>query len=369
MHVYHYAAYEVTALKRLTCEYGTREEELDDLLRDEVFVDLYKVVSQGLRLSHERYGLKQVETFYFERKADLRAGDDSILLYEEWLERHEPADPRRRSRPTTRRTASRRCSCATGCCRCGPGAAPPPEEQRAARAAARARPRPRSSAPRCSPGCPTIRHDVAEADRPRWLLAQLLLYHRREEKPVWWAFFDRIGRTSEELQERDSDAIGGLEPAGPPIGSGESLVWPFRFPAQQHHLGAGRRRLRPGDRRARRARSRRSTRRRGRSRSGAARALEDVPLPAALIPGGPYTTPEQQAALRRLARSVLAGDDALRARPSRCSSASRSRRALPQDDLEAAKRARRGSRRPAPRDPGAARVGEDLHRRAADRPA
>ena len=90
MHVYHYAAYEVSALKRLTCEYGTREEELDDLLRDDVFVDLYKVVSQGLRLSHRRYGLKQVETFYFERHADLRAGDDSILMYEEWLGRHDP---------------------------------------------------------------------------------------------------------------------------------------------------------------------------------------------------------------------------------------------------------------------------------------
>ena len=39
-------------------------------------------------------------------------------------------------------------------------------------------------------------YEVDEADRPRWLLAQLLLYHRREEKPVWWAFFDRLGRTS-----------------------------------------------------------------------------------------------------------------------------------------------------------------------------
>ena len=91
MHVYHYAAYEITALKRLTCEYGTREEELDELLRAEVFVDLYRVVSQGLRLSHPRYGLKQVETFYFEREADLRAGDDSILLYEDWLESHDTA--------------------------------------------------------------------------------------------------------------------------------------------------------------------------------------------------------------------------------------------------------------------------------------
>ena len=40
LHVYHYAAYEITALKRLMGRYGTREAELDDLLRRGVFVDL-----------------------------------------------------------------------------------------------------------------------------------------------------------------------------------------------------------------------------------------------------------------------------------------------------------------------------------------
>ena len=78
---------------------------------------------------------------------------------------------------------------------------------------------------------------LARGDEKARLAGLLLEYHKREAKPVWWAFFDRIGRTSEELQERDADAIGGLEPAGPPIGSGDSLIWSFRFPAQQHHLG------------------------------------------------------------------------------------------------------------------------------------
>ena len=41
LHVYHYAQYEITALRRLMGRYGTREDELDDLLRREVFVDLY----------------------------------------------------------------------------------------------------------------------------------------------------------------------------------------------------------------------------------------------------------------------------------------------------------------------------------------
>jgi hypothetical protein len=45
MHVYHYAAYEPTALGRLMGRYGTREEELDDLFRGQVFVDLYRVAS------------------------------------------------------------------------------------------------------------------------------------------------------------------------------------------------------------------------------------------------------------------------------------------------------------------------------------
>jgi predicted RecB family nuclease len=50
MHIYHYAAYEVSAARRLMGRHATREEEVDDLLRAEVFVDLYAVVRTGIRL-------------------------------------------------------------------------------------------------------------------------------------------------------------------------------------------------------------------------------------------------------------------------------------------------------------------------------
>jgi uncharacterized protein len=306
MHVYHYAAYEVTALRRLTCEYGTREDELDDLLRDEVFVDLYKVVSQGLRLSHERYGLKQVETFFFERHADLQAGDDSIVLYEDWLEHRDP-------QILDRIAAYNEEDCVSTLqlrdwlLPKRPGAAPEaePRESREPREGALETEELRQA---LLAGLPDDPLEVADADRPRWLLAQLLLYHRREAKPVWWGFFDRIGRTSEELQERDSEAIGGLEPAGPAIGSGDSLVWPFTFPAQQHHLGEGSQVYDPatggpaGTIETLDEEEGTLSLRRGPS-------LEEVALPAALIPGGPFDTRVQQKALRRLARSVLAGDE------------------------------------------------------------
>jgi predicted RecB family nuclease len=51
--MHHYAPYEVTALKKLTGGYGVREAELDQLLREERFVDLYPVVRQSMRISKE----------------------------------------------------------------------------------------------------------------------------------------------------------------------------------------------------------------------------------------------------------------------------------------------------------------------------
>ena len=61
LHVYHYAPYEPTAMKRLAGRYGTREEEVDQLLRGDVFVDLYRTVRQGIRASVESYSIKRLE--------------------------------------------------------------------------------------------------------------------------------------------------------------------------------------------------------------------------------------------------------------------------------------------------------------------
>lgn len=85
MHVYHYAPYETTALKRLATQYGTREEELDHLLRSGVFVDLYAVVRSGLRTSGRSLSIKKLEPFYADALGKARAGvtnaADSITAY------------------------------------------------------------------------------------------------------------------------------------------------------------------------------------------------------------------------------------------------------------------------------------------------
>ena len=86
-HIYHYNHYEVTALKRLTQRYGVGEVALDHLLRSKKFVDLYRVVQQGLICSEDGYSLKDLEVFYMgERDGAVSTAGDSIIAYETWLE-------------------------------------------------------------------------------------------------------------------------------------------------------------------------------------------------------------------------------------------------------------------------------------------
>ena len=85
MHVYHYAPYEPTALKRLMGRHATREEEVDRLLRGGVLVDLFRAVRQGLRASVESYSIKKIEALYGFRRAeiDLRDAGSSIVEFED----------------------------------------------------------------------------------------------------------------------------------------------------------------------------------------------------------------------------------------------------------------------------------------------
>ena len=95
-HVYHYAAYERSALRRLMGEHGTREQEVDDFLRHDVLVDLYRVVKQALRASVESYSIKAIEALYgFVRTAEVMGGDESTVLFEKWLETRRRLAPAR----------------------------------------------------------------------------------------------------------------------------------------------------------------------------------------------------------------------------------------------------------------------------------
>jgi len=75
MHIYHYAAYERTHLLSIAARHGVGEEAVDDLLRDNLLVDLYPIVRQGVRVGSRSYSLKKLEPLYMGER--LREGVDN----------------------------------------------------------------------------------------------------------------------------------------------------------------------------------------------------------------------------------------------------------------------------------------------------
>jgi predicted RecB family nuclease len=78
MHIFHYAPYEPSAIKKLASRCAMFEQEVDQLLRSERFIDLYSVIKETLIASVESYSLKDMEHFTeYIREADLRLASDA----------------------------------------------------------------------------------------------------------------------------------------------------------------------------------------------------------------------------------------------------------------------------------------------------
>ncbi|KRE61984.1 TM0106 family RecB-like putative nuclease [Nostocoides sp. Soil756] len=89
LHVYHYAPYEPAALLRMAARHGVCEDDVDQLLRDGVFVDLYSVVRAGIRVSQRSYSIKKLEPLYMEaREGDVQGGAESIVAYHQFSAAH-----------------------------------------------------------------------------------------------------------------------------------------------------------------------------------------------------------------------------------------------------------------------------------------
>jgi uncharacterized protein len=86
-HIYHYAAYEKTAIQKLSSLHDTRTELRDRLLREGRLVDLYRVVGSGLALAVPSYSIKKVEAYYRGARAGAVANaGESIVMYEAFRE-------------------------------------------------------------------------------------------------------------------------------------------------------------------------------------------------------------------------------------------------------------------------------------------
>ncbi|MGF2948963.1 TM0106 family RecB-like putative nuclease [Microbacterium sp. YY-02] len=84
MHIYHYAPYETSHLAAMAARHGVGEADVDKLLREGVFVDLYPIVLRSVRVGSRSYSIKKLEPLYMGeevRTSDVQKGDDSIVQY------------------------------------------------------------------------------------------------------------------------------------------------------------------------------------------------------------------------------------------------------------------------------------------------
>jgi uncharacterized protein len=291
MHVYHYGTYENAAIKELMGIYATRENEVDQLLRGNVFVNLHTVVRQGLRAGVDSYSLKKVEALAaFKRRADVQRGMDAVLTYEKWMSAPDEAllaSIADYNEEDCRATLALRDWLV----------AQHPADKAWAQAIAQIEHEDEAADERNALRQRLV--EGAEPGSPRWLAGELLEYHRREARPGWWWHFMRRDQMSNEELIDDGEAIGGLVPTGAVVADKKSLIHTLTFPTQQYKLGLGDTATDPAtkedagkivaiDEIAGTLKLRRGP------------SLKNVALPRALVPSGPYKTNAQREALARL---------------------------------------------------------------------
>ena len=229
-HIYHYAPYEITALRRLATRHGHGEGQLDRWLRERRFVDLYAVVRGGVIASEPSYSLKDMEAFYdLERTSEVKTAGGSILAYEQYRETGDEdiLSEIEQYNEVDCISAERLRDWLLGIRPEGPwpegGQAETEKSEQVLAAFA-------------------DMHRMLSAsgleERRRKLLFDLGVFHWREAKPAAWAVFDASGKESEELQE-DLNCLAGLQKIGNAEAVKRSVQVDYAFPAQGTKLRAG----------------------------------------------------------------------------------------------------------------------------------
>lgn len=201
MHIYHYAPYEKTALLRLAGRYGVGEDDVDELLRSGTLVDLYPLVRKSIRCGAESFSLKALEPLYM--GAQLRSGEvttaaDSITSYAKSCElrdagRTDEADTVLKeiedyNHYDCRSTQELRNWLLVRAWESGvtPVGAQPVSGDEST-----------DEHDELAATLSAFTGDAAAGDRTPEQIAVALVgaargYHRREDKPFWWAHFDRL---------------------------------------------------------------------------------------------------------------------------------------------------------------------------------
>ncbi|MCB1330800.1 MAG: TM0106 family RecB-like putative nuclease, partial [Maritimibacter sp.] len=229
-HIYHYAAYEITALRRLCARHGFGETMLDRWLRERRFVDLFAVVRGGLIASEKSYSIKEMEAFLnVTREGEVKTAGGSVVAYEEWRESGDDhilqeiedynevdcvsTEKLRHWLVTIRPDIPWR--------EVGESQEDKQVEEDAEEQALRAR---------------LAASDLAPYRQQ--LLFDLAQFHAREAKPSAWSVFDAAASDTETLID-NTDTLAGLRALGPSRPEKRSTARDYSFPPQETKLRVG----------------------------------------------------------------------------------------------------------------------------------
>lgn len=251
LHIYHFAHYEPAALKRLMGRYATREDELDRLLRAGRFIDVHAVTRQALRASVETYSLKELERFYnYVRQVPLTEAALNLRTLEHAIELGRRGDVPEET-PGIIEGYNQDDCVSTMFLRDW-------LEGLREKAISEGRDIPR---PELKEGDPSedvderqkkvqelydrlagdISPDPQERDEEQqafWLLANMLDWHRREKKAVWWEYFRLKELPDDDLLEEKS-GLAGLTFQTTVDRPKKSVVDRYTFPPQDCDIRLG----------------------------------------------------------------------------------------------------------------------------------
>jgi len=302
--IYHYNHYETTALKRLACRYGASEEQLDILLRQRKFVDLYQVVRESIRTSEPGYSIKNLETFYMDKRDNAVAtAMDSIIVYNQWRVTEDPnllqeiADYNEVDCISTLRLRDWLLKLKPDNSNWFDINQSEDKDFSRERYDWEIEYEHTQNKLICDP-----EHQDAEM---RKHLGHLLEFHHREYKPKFWAMYERQNKFEDELIA-DTECIGGLIRFGIPEPIKQSYIYSYRFPPQEYKLRI--------DKPVTNIATRKST--------GSIVGLDDLqgivkiklgaksgepPETMSIGPGYPYKVSDIRAAIYKVANSVVKG--------------------------------------------------------------
>ena len=248
LHIYHYAPYEPAALKRLMGRYGSREDEIDRMLRADLFVDLYSVVRNSIRAGIESYSIKKLEPlFCYVREKPMDQANVALARLQADLELGKPEDIAEEVKADVQAYNKDDCI-ATLHLRdwletLRQDAINDGEViERPQRGDANASENLTEWIERVAALMERLTADLSDdpeswtqEQSARWLLANILDFHRREDKAAWWEYFRLAELSAEELMDERA-GISGLRFSGENGGTARAPIHRYTFPPQESDI-------------------------------------------------------------------------------------------------------------------------------------